>query len=514
MTSNRFQTDQPTIRLIGRSAHRLRVAVALGCLAVLGITQTGCRSSGCSNCNLGSKLTNGVQALNARLFPNRGHGGGCGTCGTLGSVEEGVIVDSGVPIVTPGVIAIPPPGTIVPSPSIESVPRLEPIPSGPVGEANSSGPNRAQAGANRSAYEASANRSTALASKWGSDLTRAYHPSPSPTPVNFAPGETDVFDHLPPVELPSEVSRRTTADVDPMPPAATAPPIVVPQVEPTTKATSAEPDSAGGPLVLPLGPTATSARAAPGITRTASVAPLLAGGSLPTAEGLGWLKEKGYRTLVDLRPRTEVSLDFPDRVTDGGMLYVAIPFGIDPIDPTRLTRFNDLIGPNDQRPLYFCDTDGRRAGLIWYLRLRSQDHDDADTARSKAEEIGFLAGDQSRAEQFLKRNFVLNELAIDPIAINPPPQFDEPSPAVITRISLEPRMEPSIPADPYRPANPISLIGRNGSWKSVTAFVLSGLGVPLAYWSGSNLFQKRQPRRASLTVRQPGPRKSLPSSDV
>ena len=52
------------------------------------------------------------------------------------------------------------------------------------------------------------------------------------------------------------------------------------------------------------------AEAATGIARFASVDLRLAGGSLPSAAGLGWLAERGYRTILDLRQSGEVSPAF------------------------------------------------------------------------------------------------------------------------------------------------------------------------------------------------------------
>ena len=515
MMTNRGATIVSTDRVFPR----LRLGLAFGFLVLVGSTQTGCRSDGCSNCDIGSKFTNGIQSASAKLFSHH-KDKGCSTCGTLGG-EQGVIVDSGMPI-TPGAITVPAPGTIVPAPSIESAPpQLEPISgsSSAVGPANPAASNRNNAGASRSAYEASNSRNGLIASKRGLDLSRAYQAPSTPTPTAYAPEEPDVFDHLPPVDLPSELSRKVTpieklsGDGDST--SSSSPPSAIPAAETNVKTSSAENNSAGGHSVSGNGPApSVSIRATPGMVRSASVAPALSGGSLPSAEGLDWLKEKGYRTLVDLRQRSEVDPSFPDQVNDHGMLYVPIPFAANPISLIRLARFNDLVNQNDQRPLYFCDTDGRRAGLIWYLRLRSKDHEEMTSARAKAEEIGLVAGDIDEAEKFLKLNFALENQPTAPL-----------DPVIEQATAVAP-VTPAVPvaSAPIKPpvqstkAKPISLVPSSEpfdpspSWRPVVALVLSGLGVPLAYWSSSTLFQRRAPRRASLTAKGPGPRKSLPSS--
>lgn len=529
MTPNRSITDALPARGVGRLLSRLRLGFAFACLVGVGLTQTGCRSDGCSNCDLGSKLTSGfngigdgVRGVGARIFHHKDKG--CSTCGTLGG-EEGVIVEGGTPIAAPGAIALPGPATIVPPPATESAPsQLEPISSSPgaSSQPNSSTSSRNPNGANRSAYEAANTKVGAIASKRGRDLSRAYESTPAPTQTGFATSEEpDVLDHLPPVDLPSELSRKATPADKPTedpadPKSSSSPPSVAPSTESAPKMSSAETNSAGVraisgkiPVVLPPG----TVRANPGMVRSASVAPSVTGGSLPSAEGLAWLKEKGYRTLVDLRGRTEVDPAFPDLVTDHGLLYVAIPFSTDPINLGRLARFNDLMTQADQRPLYFCDLDGRRAGLLWYLRLRSKDREDAGSARSKAEEIGLLASDIPEAEKFLKLNFAMEAPVVAPAA----PEVTQ----VAAVLPVAPSVDTPVPvkskAEPAHRSEPVSLVStdaydRNPSWKPMAALVLSGLGVPLVYWSSSTLLQRRSPRRASLTARPPGPRKSLPSS--
>ena len=530
MMTNRLSTADPGNQVDRRSLSRVSLTLAFVGLLGIGLTQTGCRSDGCSTCGFGSKLTNGVQSLSGKVFHHKDKGG-CSTCGTLGAAEEGVIIDSGVPIVTPGITAVPAP-VITPAPTVDPAPsQLEPIP-GPAGAAGAvnSSSSRTGAGTNRSAYEATTRKNNLLAAKRGGDLSRAYDTA-SPARAAYVPEEPDVFDHLPPVDLPTDLSRKV-APLDPpadqpQPPASAggegdlalpgaAPP--APSVNNSQPRTSsAESPSAGDRVVAGAARSRSgSVRTAPGMVRSASVAPSVAGGSLPAADGLAWLQEKGYRTLVDLRPRSEVATGFPDQVTDHGMLYVALPFPVSPINLTRLARFNDLMSQIDQRPIYFCDDDGRRAGLIWYLRLRSKDREETNLARSKAEDIGLQATDIPEAERFLKLNFAWIDQAI--------PSLEIPVPRLVSAVpSLAPAATPVRPqpdlariASPpaEAPSSTDSPVDRNPSWKPVAALVLSGLGVPLAYWSGSSLLQKRTPRRASLTAKGPGPRKSLPSSGV
>ena len=514
MKSIRSQTAAEKACVADRAGSRWKVFVMLAGITVLGLTQTGCRSGGCSNCNLGSKLSNGVQALNAKIFSHRGAGGNCSTCGTLGGVEEGVMVESGVPMMAPGSITIPPPATLVPSPSLESAPRLEAIPSGPVGEANAGSANRAQAGANRSAYEALAPVGQTVASRRNSDLSRAYESSTSPTQAAFTPLETDVFDHLPPVDLPADLTQKTIpVEQDPSPGTSDSPPPIVPVGDIPIKTSSVENHSTEASRILSAN--THNSGLIPGMERSSSVAPMLAGGSLPGAKELAWLNDKGYRTLVDLRSGSDVKPDFADQVTDNGLLYVALPFVLDPISLKRFSSFLEVINRGGQHPIYFCDNNGRRAGLLWYLKLRYQDHESSDSAQVRAEEVGFQAADLAVAEQFLKMNVAMGLLPIAPLTVMASPSEPELSVALLSKAARSAQIpaesEPSGQTYSPRQKAPFS---RSASWKPITALVLGGLGVPLAYWSRAGFWQNRSPRRASLTARALRPHKSLPSSDA
>ena len=135
---------------------------------------------------------------------------------------------------------------------------------------------------------------------------------------------------------------------------------------------------------------ASPAGGAPGIARFSAVDLKLAGGSLPSAAGLDWLEEKGYRTLVDLREASEADSTFIAEATRRGFRYIALPISLKTIDREHLARFNFELALGDARPLYFFDRDGDRAGTLWYLRRITVDRIDTQIAHREAEELGAL----------------------------------------------------------------------------------------------------------------------------
>ena len=196
MTTNRQMARGSAWRIAGPRNWARPPGLALLGLALIGLIQAGCRSDGCSDCNLGSKLTNGVQALTARVtkhFSGCQGGGDCG-CGSGGET----FVDSGTPVISGGMV-IPAPGTIVPAPSMEQPPtQLDPIV--PNGQPTSGSTRSTPSGANRSSYTTMAPKGT-TAQRRGSDVSRALHSSPEGT------NSSDPLDNLPPVDLPSEVTK-------------------------------------------------------------------------------------------------------------------------------------------------------------------------------------------------------------------------------------------------------------------------------------------------------------------
>jgi protein tyrosine phosphatase (PTP) superfamily phosphohydrolase (DUF442 family) len=139
---------------------------------------------------------------------------------------------------------------------------------------------------------------------------------------------------------------------------------------------------------MPAPEAASTAAGAPGITHFAAVDLKLAGGSVPSSAGLAWLAEKGYKTVVDLRETSETDPAFVAEVARRGLRYISLPINVKTIDKAHASRFNFELALSDARPLYFFDTDGSRAGTLWYIRRITLDRVSSQIARREAEELG------------------------------------------------------------------------------------------------------------------------------
>jgi protein tyrosine phosphatase (PTP) superfamily phosphohydrolase (DUF442 family) len=431
----------------------------------------------------------------------------CSTCGG----GEGPVLEYGAPVVTPAPVAVPAPGVITPGPSSTVPPAtgsgpstLEPAPSavpgppaGDAGARNSTG--KANYEAYRSNYRAARARQDSLAR---SDVPVL---EPAPGPRASARGTTTAssnpLDNLPPVDIPSmddSAEGRTSQSPPPAPAAVreTTPSAVPAPAETRSEAAGAA--SAPAPVSI-----------APGIKRFSVVDSKLAGGSLPSAAGLDWLVEKGYKTFLDLRDPAEVQPASISLVTAHGLRYVALPITDKTLDADHVARFNLELALADARPLYFCDTDGSRAGALWYIRRLTQDKIDPEVATREAEDLGLtdkaLWQAASRYIETLK-----NDSPGGPQAAAPPAEPKAPA------AEAGPDLSPADPAAAIPPAVAATSEGEGPAqdptaWGSCAVLVVSGLSVPLAYWSASSLPSFRGLTRASLPA--PGRRpKSLPSS--
>ena len=375
-------------RLLGRRP------VILALLALVALTQTGCQSGFGGRCNgCGNGPLSRLRGVRERVFARPVVTPGC--CGTELGVEAAPLMYGSPGVITPapaGSI-----GTITPGTSSTEPPAstLDPIPQAAPGPppSDSSVKQGAKGTAGKAVYEAKRPRYDQPGV--GSTLARSVTSSPEPTPrsaqgLSSSPSgrEANPLDNLPPLDLPREV---TQANATSVPDAATeSKPKATPGPAPAlTPEANAEQLGANASPTLPA-PVTAEMTVSPGIRHFAGVDSKLAGGSLPSTSGLDWLVEMGYKTLLDLREPTEVDANFIPEVTKRGLSYHSLPITLKTIDAEHLAKFQTELADASGRPLYFCDTDGNRAGILWYIRRITVDKVDAQVAEGDAADLGLV----------------------------------------------------------------------------------------------------------------------------
>ena len=128
---------------------------------------------------------------------------------------------------------------------------------------------------------------------------------------------------------------------------------------------------------------------APGIRSFKNLEPKLSGGSLPNDAGWAWLFDNGYKTVLDLRPKAEVKSSDLAAINAIGLRRVELPVESDQIDkPEILAQFAAEIAKDPARPIYFFDTDGSRASVLWYLHMVAYQNASPESAKRTAGDIG------------------------------------------------------------------------------------------------------------------------------
>jgi protein tyrosine phosphatase (PTP) superfamily phosphohydrolase (DUF442 family) len=409
---------------------------------------------------------------------------------------------------------------------------------------------------------------TRIARQRNEDLPRTTISTPAPTTrseqaVPNAPagsggfGDDGTLDHLPPLDLPGEVTQSVAT-----PPAAPAAKSSADKGKEKTdelRGAASPPapvEPAAASASAPAPESAFTASVGPGLARFVAVDLKLAGGSAPSSQGLKWLVEKGYRTLLDLRASSEVPSSFIAEVTQHGLRYLALPIAPNTIDRDHVARFNFELAASEARPLYFFDSAGDRAGALWYIRRIVVDRVDQQVAKREAEELGlkdevyWLASTKyvaSVTPSAAKSSPSSQPAQVPPGALDPqktPPASigsagGQTPPATTASAQPGPKLPASPqPVAPTAAARPIpdSPVPQTSeitpssdipaeltsavtsdpagsppppSWRPLAAMMITGLSLPLAFWSRTIVPSILARTRASLPGSGPR-RKSLP----
>ena len=165
-----------------------------------------------------------------------------------------------------------------------------------------------------------------------------------------------VLDNVPPVDLDEEITRKAKASA-------------VPVEADLVKSSKSDPN---GPEILddsefPPIKARIETSLSPGLKHFSSVKPNINGGSLPNADGLDWLKERGTKTLLDLRNANDVDSKFVEQVKARGLRYISLPIDQNQLDPASVVRFGEEISRSEGQPVYFFDRDGNDWEFVQYL---------------------------------------------------------------------------------------------------------------------------------------------------
>ncbi len=200
---------------------------------------------------------------------------------------------------------------------------------------------------------------------------------PNPEPRrSLPPGPTAPVTPSPPRLYPPEIEQQSTAE----PPLFEKTPPRLSEQKPATS--------------LPVG----IAQFVPAVAGLTNVS---AGQRPQIDDGLDWLAQHGYKTVLHLRTPDEANAADRRQVEKLGMTYISL--AVSPkLTPETVEQFAKIVGDVARRPLFVYDQDGALAGAMWYLYFRKVSGNNDDQARVRAERLGLRTeGDEAHRQMWL-----------------------------------------------------------------------------------------------------------------
>ncbi len=116
-------------------------------------------------------------------------------------------------------------------------------------------------------------------------------------------------------------------------------------------------------------------------------------------EGLDWLQNKGYRTVVYLRRADEDDASDSREVSKRGMKYIGLKVTL-PLTPEVVNQVNQIVADPENSPLFVYDVDGSLAGGLWYIYFRTIEGASEAVAAEKADQLGLKRGPEAHQQMW------------------------------------------------------------------------------------------------------------------
>jgi hypothetical protein len=114
----------------------------------------------------------------------------------------------------------------------------------------------------------------------------------------------------------------------------------------------------------------------------------VASGQKPFTEGLDWLRDKGYRTVLHVRAPGEDDSAARRQFTAKGFRYESLEVSPAALNRDVLEQFNRLVTDPANLPLFVYDRDSSLVGGLWYLHFSIHEGYDDDRAAIEAGRLG------------------------------------------------------------------------------------------------------------------------------
>jgi hypothetical protein len=147
-----------------------------------------------------------------------------------------------------------------------------------------------------------------------------------------------------------------------------------------------------------------------GIPQFALAEDQVATGLKPMLDGVDWLQQNGYRTVLHLRQPGEDDAAERKLFEMRGLKYLSLELSPQTLSRTVVDEFDRIVADRGNRPLFIYDKDGVLTGGLWYLHFRQVEHLNDEEARTRAARLGLReAQDGMQREMWLAIQKYLSE---------------------------------------------------------------------------------------------------------
>jgi protein tyrosine phosphatase (PTP) superfamily phosphohydrolase (DUF442 family) len=146
------------------------------------------------------------------------------------------------------------------------------------------------------------------------------------------------------------------------------------------------------------------------IPQFALVKPRVAAGQQPFPDGVTWLQNEGYRTVLHVRSPGEIDTAAQRVFEKRGLRYLSIAVGPRDLTKEVVEQFNKVVSDEANQPLFVFDRDSSLAGAMWYLHFRTAGGLTDEKARTEAARLGFRndQDDNARTMWIAVQNYLRN----------------------------------------------------------------------------------------------------------
>jgi len=229
--------------------------------------------------------------------------------------------------------------------------------------------------------------------------------SPVPPPAHLPPGPTTPTQPWTPQEhqaetpkwkpVPQEQEREPSAKLYPPEstrPTPTTPPLSIPprqtQEPPKEQPKVVEKETEKEPSAFPVD-----------IPQFVSVKDRIAAGQKPRPEGVTWLRERGYRTVLYLKAPGEDDAATRRLIESKGLTYQALEVSPETIKQGLVEDFNRQVAAPNALPIFVYDKDGTLAGAVWFLHFQTTDKLNREKALDELTRLGFKPDEEGTQKE-------------------------------------------------------------------------------------------------------------------